>query len=700
MVNELGARARQLRREAGLTLEALSALAGVSARTISNIERGAIVRPQQHTLVALLDALQAGEEVRLELHHLSRQPRDPAVEDRPTLLPPSRLTDFAGRSAELERLELLLDPARGDRRPVVISGAAGVGKTSTAVEALRRVKGAPAQQLFVDLDGLGEAPLSPLHVLQSLLIQLLGPERVPSTLDEALVAWRSATRDAPVFVLLDNAVRESQLRPALSAGPSAVVVITARSPLLGLQDVLRVTLDPLPRADSIRLLERIVPASQRADGRLDELAAACGDLPLALRIAGNRIAARPRWSTDDFLARLHQSRSPLDDLVAGDLAVHAALMLSYNQLGAVSQRVFRSLSTFHGTTFDTALVATANQLDRAEAARQLDDLVELGLVTERGRDRYALHDLVRFFSARQASQEQDDVEPVRRRAQQWLLASAGNASLMFGPAAARSITSPLGCSFPSAAAARDWLTLEAQQWMPAAKGAFEPGELEELLDTASDLRFPWDVAGSRDQWRSLYTVAAAAASPLGRRALLAWHHGYLTHALVQHDAGATDSGGWALLYRGWVHATLRQFEAAGPLGDEALELLEQADDVTGLTQALLLVGYAAHGLDDGRKAERVFRRLAEVLASRRGAFPPEVHRLMTGIAEGMLTANQAVPRPTPSRREQALRDVMEEGSRATSGAQPEDGPLPDPASTLPLIERHPLPEDCEGPPQR
>lgn len=423
MGDALGARMRELRVGASLTLESLSGQAGVSARTIGNIERGAIAAPQHHTLAALLNALKVDDDVRAELLRLATDARLRPSADRATVLTPPYVSDFVGRTEQLSALGRLLDPAWTDRRPIGISGPAGVGKTSTALEALRRVHRSPAKQLFVDLAGMSDAPLTPLQVLQSLLMQVTGSAPVPTAFDDAVLQWQAATRAQPLTVLLDDARYEAQIRPALACGTELQVVVTGRRPLLGLEDFPRMALGPLHRSESVHLLARIVPPAQRQTGDLDDLAAASGDLPLALRIAGNRIAARPALHVQDFVAHQRRADAPLDAFVAGDQAVQTSLLRSVDQLDVTARTVFRSLSALEAEPFDAAHVAAAAALGPDVATRAMDDLVELGLVLEHGSGRYSLHRLVRHLAA-QLAQQADDVDAVRRRARAWLLQRA------------------------------------------------------------------------------------------------------------------------------------------------------------------------------------------------------------------------------------------------------------------------------------
>ncbi|NYD77659.1 helix-turn-helix domain-containing protein [Arthrobacter cupressi] len=612
----LGALLRRHRRAGDLTLEALSERSGVSDRTISDIERGVSRGPQHRTMLALADALGLQGTAREQLLASARAGRRPASQDGPPVDPePHRLADFTGRDAEIAAVVAHLvagGAVRSTAAPVVLCGAPGVGKTSIAIEALHRCAPAKPRRLFVDLGGLDVVPLSPLQVLQSLLRQLTGEADVPRTLGEAATAWRSAIAATPAAVLLDDAANEAQIRPVLSPGWQGAVVVTSRRELAGLEGARRLTIGHLSRSESVALLERIVPPSQRGTGELEELAHYCNDIPLALRIAGNRLASRPRWTVQDLVQRLSTEERRLGALVAGDLAVESAFALSYGQLDEAGQTLFRRLSLLDGSSFGARVAGAVVGLGEGGAQDQLDGLVGLGLVEALHGDHHRLHDLLRLYAASRLRSEEtaEAIAEHRRNLREWLLETTIAAGSRFEPRrpgpssdALPAVPSPKD-AFASDEAARRWLIGEAEHWFAAYRAAAARADHARVLAVADSLHWFSDLWLAWGRWHELYAASAAAAAAIADPSQQARHLGYLAWAqLVEsfdpaaarttaeaalaaaREAGDARQSGWAGFYLAWSTLQLGELDVAAQLADAAVTDFAAAGDVEGQLQA-------------------------------------------------------------------------------------------------------------------
>ena len=516
----VGALLRAHRQRLDLTIEGLSAASGVSDRTISDIERGVSTGPQPRTVAALADALHLSSEERSRFLAAARAGRAILVPpDRAMASGPNRAVDFSGRADERTLLASLLETTPdGSAAPtaIVVTGPPGVGKTTLALECLNNVT--DEQILFVDLQGFKVAPLSPLQVLQALLRHASGRSGEFVTLEDATAAWRDLTAASPHAVLLDNAASEAQVRPVLAANGAVRVLVTSRRTLAGLEGARRITLGPLRREDSIAFLRRSIADRQEAAGDLDEIARFCADLPLALRIAGARIASRPNWTVEDYANRLRHEDNRIRHLVAGDLNVESTFSLSYTALDPESQDFFRSLALLRGSSFTAQLASAIHDSDPGHSADLLDELVDLGLVESLGGERYRLHDLLRIFAGdRLRREEADDAVAVKRdRLLQWILETTASAAESYR----RDERTPGATGYRPAPAARRWLLTESAYWIDAIREAARRGRHEEVsrvLDVLLD--FSGRVAVGVD-WLELARLGTASSRGAGNSATL------------------------------------------------------------------------------------------------------------------------------------------------------------------------------------
>ncbi|MDQ7876479.1 helix-turn-helix domain-containing protein [Microbacterium sp. QXD-8] len=601
---------REHRRNADLTLEGLAERSGVSDRTISDIERGISLGPQRRTMLALADALALEGSERDDFLASARSGRKNAVPAaRAVDIEPHRLTDFTGRESEILGVVAHLAPSGGDDEPaapVVLCGAPGVGKTSIAIEALHRCSAGHPTRLFVDLGGLDPVPLTPLQVLHSLLRQLGSEPDAAKSLGEATAAWRAAVAATPVAVLLDDAANEAQIRPVLTSDGRSAVVITSRRTLAGLEGARRLTVGPLPRGESVEFLRRIILPAQAENGDLDELAGFCDDLPLALRIAGNRLASQPTWTVEDFVRRLRSEERRLSALVAGDLGLASTFTLSYDHLAEPSRRLFRRLSLLDGGSFDPRLASAVDDLDADGAQDLLDGLAELGLVEAMRGDRYRLHDLLRLYAASRLREEEaaEMISAQRRRVRDWLLATTIAAGARFEPRPPHAAPADGILTFPSNEEARGWLMTEAEHWFSAYQAAAARGDHATVLLVADSLHWFSDLWLGWGRWHELFTTSAASARALDDPSQQARHLGYLAWAQLAEKfdpaaaratadaaldaARRADDGvesGWANFYLAWSLLHLGDAAAAQTYADASVADFARAGDAQGELQA-------------------------------------------------------------------------------------------------------------------
>jgi DNA-binding SARP family transcriptional activator/tetratricopeptide (TPR) repeat protein len=327
---------------------------------------------------------------------------------------PRAVRDFTGHEEALGRLLAAVNRRDDAPQVQVIDGMAGSGKTTIAVHLAGLLReDFPDAQLFIDLYGHSERrPSSPAAALMTLLRQLGVPaNRIPDDDEERVQLWRTEIATRRALVVLDNAASTAQVSPLLPTSGKVLVLVTSRRRLAGLDAVRPESLGVLSEDAAVALLTRIVGDRVGAEPQAAiEVVRRCGYLPLAIRLAGARLAHRPRWRIADLAHRL--AASPLPELAVEHRTVAHTLALSYGQLPERAQRLFRLLALHPAERFGAPAVAALAELPIDDAQDDLDELVDVHLVEEPETGHYRLHDLVREYAGTLSGQ----IEPAERRA--------------------------------------------------------------------------------------------------------------------------------------------------------------------------------------------------------------------------------------------------------------------------------------------
>lgn len=324
----------------------------------------------------------------------------------PMQLPPGIL-DFLGREAELATLGTAIPGT-----VTVIDGPAGSGKTALALAWAHRVRERhPDGALFAELRGQGPGePVPPAELLADFLTALgVAPAKIPATESERAELFRTLLTRRRLLLLLDGARDLAQVQPLLPGLPSVTVVITSREPIA--LPGRRLTVGPLSPAEATCLLKELIGPARVANqaGALADLARYCAYQPLALRIAGRRVAARPHTYLADLVGELREERHRLDRLSPdpdGLAAIRGTFRWSYRALPLPAQRMFRLLGLCQGVDIDPGAAAALSGMDHDAAAKLLRDLTQAHLLEPSPRGAYQLHDLLRGYAAERALREE------------------------------------------------------------------------------------------------------------------------------------------------------------------------------------------------------------------------------------------------------------------------------------------------------
>ncbi|MEV0090290.1 BTAD domain-containing putative transcriptional regulator [Streptomyces sp. NPDC050738] len=333
----------------------------------------------------------------------ARVPRQPTAGPAPAQLP-ADIPDFTGRHELSARLaELLHDAATRQVMAVsVLTGLGGVGKTALALHASHRARADfPDGQLYVDLrGGIAGAPDTPAvlaHLLWSLGVP--APD-VPDGTERRAALYRSLLAGRRMLVVLDDVRDAAQVRPLLPGVGGCAVIVTSRSRAIELPGARVFPVDTMNEQEALGLLAAVVGRERVAAEPVHarELVAACGRLPLAVRMAGTRLAVRRGWALADMTARLREEQRRPAEPRAGGVGVEAAFRRCYERLAPCPARALRRVAAAGVTVIGRSSAAALIGIGEQEAREVMDSLVDAGLLEEHGVDSYRCHDLVRLFA--------------------------------------------------------------------------------------------------------------------------------------------------------------------------------------------------------------------------------------------------------------------------------------------------------------
>ncbi len=507
----------------GRRADALAAYADVRERFVANlgVEPGPALRDAQ---AAVLRGDRPGPEDRLQATGVHQLPSD--------------ITDFVGREAAVDELLTALAPRPGTfAAPVaVVSGPPGTGKTVLALHVAHRLRAAyPDGQFYVDLDATGDRPLDPAVVLADFLHALgVFGAGLPDGPTARAALLRSRLAGRRMLVVLDDAATAAQVRPLLPADGGCAVLVTARSrlPELGAHSV---ELAVFGAGESRRLLAAVAGADRVAaePAHAADIVEFCGHLPLAIRIAGTRLAGRRAWSLRTLRDRLADEPARLSELRVGELAVRQSFELSVRQLPEDGVRAFGRLALLGGREFPAWAV---DALLGRPAHDVLDTLVDANLVAvvgpgPGGQPQYRLHSLLQCH-AREVLEAAPAEERAAafRRAVSALLSLVKRAAAELPEAFGTVMGEPVGWTLDPAVE-RSVVT-EPLEWFGAQRAtlartvemAAAAGEAELAWQLAAALVPFHDLRGHYDDWHTCHEHALAAVraagDPAGEAALL------------------------------------------------------------------------------------------------------------------------------------------------------------------------------------
>jgi predicted ATPase/DNA-binding XRE family transcriptional regulator len=410
--HSFGALLKQYRQAAGLTQEALAERADLSARAISDLERGVNRTPRQETLDLLAQALQLPPRKRVLLI-TAAHPTGGSTDaldggPRPPQNLPVPLTPLIGREADVTRAVRLLE--RQEVRLLTLVGPSGVGKTRLGLQVAEDVLDRFDDGVWF----VGLAAVRDPALVATTIAQALGLREAAGQAPHELL--KTSLRTQQSLLLLDNFEQVAEAAPIIAellrACPRLKILVTSRAalrirgehelPVASLEQAAAVTLF-LQRAQAVQpdldCTPQIMQAAASICQRLDRL-------PLALELAAARVKALPPAA---LLERLN-SRLPL--LTGGPLDVperqrtmRNAVAWSYELLNPEEQCLFRRLALFVGGCTLEAAEAICVEADGANDETVLEALTALvdksllrAEASEAGTPRFTMLEIIREYA--------------------------------------------------------------------------------------------------------------------------------------------------------------------------------------------------------------------------------------------------------------------------------------------------------------
>jgi tetratricopeptide (TPR) repeat protein len=577
----------------------------------------------------------------------------------PTQLPPP--SPLTGRDADLQAMN-----AARSSRVILITGQPGAGKTALAINWAHAVRADfPDGVLLADLRGhAADGPATVSEALGRFLRALgIDTRQSPSDLAELTDLYRSVMIDKQMLVILDDALTTAQVSPLLPSCPASVAVITSRQRLSSLtaRGARVIQVDRLDTDAAFELLSRTIGGDRaRAEPHAArELVELCGRLPLAICIAGARLAARTRWPVSEMVEAMVHERERFAALTMDeDMPVRTALDLSYGVLPTEAARLYRLMGLFPGAHFDSGVAAATAAIPRPDAKRLLGVLTDANLLDDATGGQYRFHDLTRLHAREMADQHESLAarEEAIRRVLDWFLDSARNASLTITPYRRGSSPAPdIRYSpiepqrFAGASAALEWLDRELPNVLAAARLAVRSRQWQVAWQLADVMwpvflyrgrhaeRLEFDLLGlsaAREggddfgEAKMLYRIGTAVmddgrldeAESYIRQALAAWQR--LGHR--DRVAGSLRRLGHVAMARGraceatdWYTRALAAYREIGDdrriavtlsnLGDALIETDRPVDAIAALEEAESLLAHSPDPHSKGRLLTRLGR---------------------------------------------------------------------------------------------
>jgi predicted ATPase/DNA-binding XRE family transcriptional regulator len=663
--SSFGALLKHYRQAAGLTQESLAERAGLSARAISDLERGVNHTPRQETLDLLAQALRLPPRQRALLVAVTHPAVDPtsalAVEMHPPHNLPVPPTPLIGRELDVTRAIMLLE--HKEVRLLTLTGPSGVGKTRLGLQVAEDVLDRFDEGVWlVELAAIRDPAL-----VAAAIAQAMGLREIAGQTPLALL--KTALRQQQRLLLLDNFEQVAEAAPLvaelLGACPRLRILVTSRA-ALHLRGEQELPIAPLGQEAAVTLFlqraQAVKPNLALSVENIQATGAICQQLdglPLAIELAAARVKVVP---PPVLLERLKPRLALLTggpvDLPERQRTMREAVGWSHVMLSPDEHQLFRRLAVFAGgCTLMAAEAICAQDADDAPGAvlEGLTALTNHSLIGSRltvSIPRFTMLEIIHEY-ALERLEESGTAEAQRGRHLDYYTSLAEETARIGANQDARdtqlaqefaNVRAALGWALEcgkigmglrlAAAFGRIWYTRgmvsEGQQWLDEflaldalpGKRAASPQVRSQALYGASRLALD---QGSYDRVESLsregLTLAkqgddhSGIGNALAMLASVAEARGDLTEARTLYEDGlahcrtAGDSGGITRILSslGHIERARGELERARAHFDEILVFARAIGLTWGVANALVSLGHIAREQDDHQRALAFYR---------------------------------------------------------------------------------------------
>ena len=464
-------------------------------------------------------------------------------------LPPEQ---FINREKELAALDGVMQETRAHSQPraAVLAGLPGAGKSALAAQWVRSVRDEfddPA--LTVDFAPRGRSVVPDVNdVVGGLVRRLGGPEAVPANPSEVIPAYRRLTDDKRLLLLVENISQLAQLEQVMPHGRGSLVVATTTT-LFDPGSERHIT--PLPVGelepfDAAVMLRTLAGRREGDEPQEDweELAHACGCLPVALAVCGVRLRDRRTWSVRYLIEDLQDVKAPIS-LLIGDVSGGPTRVLerTYRDFDVELQRFYRRLGAFSGATLTAPTAAALAGASPSIAGRLLEDLLAHRLLIEDAPRRYRIHPIVQehmrsAFARLESSRSSEECVSALL---DWYLGAVRRIDRALAPERLRidadddlmardDIPQPA-----TTAEANDWYLAERQNVIPIVEDAADLGMHRQVWRIAEALWLPHSNMRLFADWITCSRLGAVAAHESGNAAAEARLRSHLARAYAGQD---------------------------------------------------------------------------------------------------------------------------------------------------------------------